>query len=169
MAHFLVKASAYAAIEAKYACAHETRELRLRTIKDGRKAYYRQCVVCGHAGSAVSRKSAEAELQNDAAPPFDNNLEHYWRGRKHAEYISTYRQIAPKLHAEYEEYLKSEAWAQHRTVTIRRAGGICECCEHFPATQVHHLTYERIGRESDTDLMAVCTFCHELLHGKIAL
>ena len=29
--------------------------------------------------------------------------------------------------------------------------------------------YERIGHELPTDLMAVCSFCHELIHGKHVL
>ena len=27
--------------------------------------------------------------------------------------------------------------------------------------EVHHLTYERVGRERDTDLIALCCYCHE--------
>lgn len=169
MTQFKMKASAYAAIEAKYACAHVHRELRLRIIADGRKAHYRQCVVCGYAGNAISGKVAEVELRGRIAPPFDNDLEHFWRGRKHAEYVYTYKQIAPMLRAEYDAYLASEAWAQRRAAAIRKANGICECCEYFSATQAHHVTYERIGQEHESDLIAVCSFCHGLMHGKYAL
>ena len=27
--------------------------------------------------------------------------------------------------------------------------------------EIHHLTYERVGREEDEDLAALCTYCHE--------
>jgi hypothetical protein len=30
--------------------------------------------------------------------------------------------------------------------------------------QVHHLTYENIGREKDEDLLAVCERCHRSFH-----
>lgn len=169
MAQFLTKADTYSAIENKYRCTHENRELRIRVIADGRSAHYRQCIICGNAGNAVSAKTVQTELQGQKAPPFDNELDHRWRGRKHAEYLSTYKQIEPVLRAEYEAYLASELWAQRRSATIRAAKGVCQCCEHFPATQVHHITYERIGNERASDLMAVCTFCHELLHGKHSL
>lgn len=169
MAKFWIKADAYSAIEEKYRCAHDNRELRLRVIADGRTAHYRQCLICGYAGNAVPKKSVRTELQGQSAPPFDNDLEYRWHGRKHAEYFFTYKEIKPMLRAEYEKYLASEAWSQRRSATIQAANGICQCCEHFPATQAHHVTYERIGTESASDLMAVCSFCHELLHGKHAL
>lgn len=169
MTQFSVKAAAYAAIEAKYRCAHENRELRLRVIADGRTAHYRQCIICGHAGNTVPKKTVRAEHEGQNAPPFDNDLEYRWHGRKHAEYLSTYKKIEPLLRAEYEAYLVSDRWAERRAATIQAANGICQCCEHFPATQAHHLTYERIGNEHASDLMAVCSFCHDLLHGKHAL
>lgn len=169
MGQFSIKANAYAAIELKYLCTHEIRELRLRVIAGGRNAHYRQCVVCGYAGNAVAKNTAQAELQGQAPPPFDNDLEYRWHGRKHADYLSTYKQIRPMLHAEYEKYLASETWHQRRIATIRDANGVCQCCEHFPASQVHHLSYERIGNERASDLMAVCSFCHGLIHGNHAL
>jgi hypothetical protein len=168
-AHFSIKADAYAAIEAKYHCDHANRELRLRIIADGRKAYYRQCISCGHAGSAVSAKVARLELQGRVEPSFDDDLEHQCHARKRAEYLATYQEIAPKLRAEYEAYLASDAWTQCRAVALMRANEICECCEHFRATEVHHITYERIGQELDSDLMAVCSFCHGLLHRRHSL
>jgi hypothetical protein len=41
----------------------------------------------------------------------------------------------------------------------------CERCKIAPATEVHHLTYERRGREKPADLMALCADCHRILHG----
>ena len=169
MSHFSIKQEAYAAIEAKYRCAHKTRELRLRRIADGRPAYYRQCIRCGHAGNAISTKTGRAEFQSGAIPFFDDELEHQWHAKKSAEYIATYQKIEPSLRAEYDAYLASDAWGARRSIVLARARSICECCEYYSATQVHHKIYERIGQELDTDLMAVCNFCHDLLHGRVAL
>ena len=168
MPHFSVKAQAYAAIEAKYCCTHERRELRVRTVADGRTAYYRQCTRCGQAGKAVSVSIAKSEHRGRVVPAFDNEIEHRWRAKKSAEYVATYNDIEPRLRAEYEAYLASGVWAQRRSVILARASGLCECCEHYPASEVHHKTYERIGHENDADLMAVCGFCHGLLHGLTA-
>lgn len=148
---------------------HETRELRLRKISDGRPAYYRQCIRCGHAGNAISTKVAKSEYQGRTEPAFDDELGHQWRARKRAEYIATYKEIEPSLRAEYKKYLDSKAWMLRRSIILSHAHGVCECCEYYPATEVHHKTYERIGQELDKDLMAVCSFCHGLLHGRIAL
>jgi len=169
LSHFSIKQEAYAAIEAKYRCAHEIRELRLRRIADGRPAYYRQCTRCGHAGNAISTKVATVGFQSRAIPSFDDELEHQWHAKKSAEYLAAYQKIEPSLRAEYDAYLASDAWAARRSIVLARAHGTCECCEHYSATQVHHKTYERIGQELDTDLLAVCSLCHDLLHGRAAL
>lgn len=73
--------------------------------------------------------------------------------------------------SKYEAYLASSAWKVKRENAIARAGGRCERC-HFPFTsfeeefvcelQVHHLTYERLGKEKPSDLMVVCIACHEI-------
>ena len=52
-----------------------------------------------------------------------------------------------------------------RATVLRRYDGVCEICEEVAAEEVHHLTYERIGREDLSDLMGVCKPCHELIHG----
>ena len=156
-------------IEAKFTCAHTARELRLRTISDGRLAFYRQCTRCGNAGRAIGKDEARRELKGSEAPAFDTELEPKWYARKHAAYVATYHGIKPALEAEYQAYLSSDSWRVRREATIQNANGVCECCEYFPANQAHHITYERIGHELPSDLMAVCSFCHGLIHGKHTL
>ena len=163
--HFTIKREAYSGIEAKFRCEHQERQLRLRRLVDGRPAYYRQCVTCGNAGKAASSMSAKSELRSASiVPPYDPELEPQWFARKHVEYVKTYAEIKPRLSAEYEAYLRSPEWRAKRLPVLQRAAGVCECCEHYVPTDVHHLTYERIGNELNTDLMAVCSFCHKLLH-----
>lgn len=169
MPAFTIKREAYAAIEAEFACAHTARELRLRTIANGRQAFYRQCTRCGNAGRAIGWGEARSELKSADAPVFDTELESRWYARKHAAYVATYHAIKPALEAEYQAYLSSQPWYVKRGAAIQNASGVCECCEYFPATQAHHITYERIGHELPSDLMAVCSFCHELIHGKHVL
>ena len=169
MPAFTIKREAYAAIEAKFACAHTMRALRLRTIENGRLAFYRQCTCCGNAGRAIGKSEARSELNGSDAPAFDTELEPRWFARKHAAYVATYHAIKPALEAEYQAYLSSQAWYVRRDAAIQNANGVCECCEYFPATQAHHITYDRIGHELPSDLMAVCSFCHQLIHGKHVL
>jgi len=160
-----IKQTAYAAIEARFRCEHPTRELRRRAIGDGRRPYYRQCLTCGHAGQAVPAATALCEFGGSAeAPAFDIELEPQWRGRKHATYIQAYEELKPALRAEYASYLSSHQWRTRRSPILTRAAGRCECCEYFAPSEVHHITYSRLGCELDSDLIAVCGFCHGLLH-----
>ncbi len=74
------------------------------------------------------------------------------------------RSIIPvAMRQEYEMYIASDEWKRRRRRAIELAG---YCCERCGATawdkklEVHHLTYERMGHEKDSDLMALCPECH---------
>ena len=67
----------------------------------------------------------------------------------------------------YTEYLKSEDWDNIRKKVIHRAKGKCEgCADSGIMLDVHHLTYDRVGMELMTDLVALCAICHNTIHGK---
>ena len=59
----------------------------------------------------------------------------------------------------YEDYLKSPAWKVKRDAVIQRDGIQCIC--GAKATEVHHKTYNNIGKEPLSDLVALCKVCHE--------
>lgn len=65
-------------------------------------------------------------------------------------------------YAGYTEYLASAAWIQKRGRIMDRDNEQCPCGSR--ATQIHHLTYARIGQEHDSDLRAVCDQCHDKIH-----
>lgn len=71
-------------------------------------------------------------------------------------------------YATYDEYLKSAEWRQRRYDAIRRANFRCQLCnsDGRGKLQVHHRTYDRIGRESPADLIALCAECHSKHHDK---
>jgi len=64
----------------------------------------------------------------------------------------------------YEAYLQTPQWQLRRRRVLERADFRCEGCRQAPATQVHHLTYKRLGHEMLFDLVAVCDACHEAIH-----
>jgi len=68
-------------------------------------------------------------------------------------------------HAEYDEYLKSDAWKRKRYVVLRRDNWKCVKCG-ARATQVHHKRYAKsgIGREPIDWLVSVCRGCHQSRH-----
>lgn len=65
----------------------------------------------------------------------------------------------------YREYLNSGHWKRRRADIIARANWRCEICGQAGPLEVHHLTYERLFEEHDSDLIALCPQCHEKQHG----
>uniref|UniRef100_A0A6M3XZJ3 HNH endonuclease n=1 Tax=viral metagenome TaxID=1070528 RepID=A0A6M3XZJ3_9ZZZZ len=65
--------------------------------------------------------------------------------------------------AEYDAYLESEEWKALRTRIFEQANGRCVLCNR-PANNLHHRTYERVGKELDGDVTALCRDCHALFH-----
>jgi len=70
---------------------------------------------------------------------------------------------------EYQQYLASREWALLKEQIRKRSGDKCERCLRDPYESTHHLTYERVGNELLTDLLAVCNACHKFLSGKSKL
>ena len=66
----------------------------------------------------------------------------------------------------YAEYLASDHWKSIRTQVLQWWGNKCCLCKE-KATEVHHNSYERSGREDLTDLVAVCRVCHKRIHGRM--
>lgn len=159
----------HAEIVQRFTCAHEKRQLRLRIIGDGRPAYYRQCIRCGHAGQAVSRKTALSEAKGGNIPAFDDDAASRWDKAKTDEYMKVAYAIDQEFRLIYEDYLLSPQWKSKKEQVFNRSGGKCEVCEINEATTAHHLTYEHLCCEPLDELMAVCDFCHDVLHGKIKL
>lgn len=61
----------------------------------------------------------------------------------------------------YKAYLKSKRWQAKREQVFRHYGKRCYACRMAPRIlHVHHLTYERLGREKIGDLIPLCVPCH---------
>ena len=68
---------------------------------------------------------------------------------------------------EYRAYLRSPAWRMKRDGKLFDAEYRCERCGYDGLDMpldVHHLTYERVGNERDSDLIVLCRSCHEMEH-----
>lgn len=67
--------------------------------------------------------------------------------------------------ASYSDYLKSEWWRLRRWSRLRNAKFRCEKCgAKGESLHVHHLNYDRLGRERHFDLMVLCEPCHKTQH-----
>ena len=61
----------------------------------------------------------------------------------------------------YEARIKSAQWRNMRRDLIRWRGTKCERCGRIATLELHHKTYERLGRELTSDLELLCHSCHE--------
>lgn len=66
----------------------------------------------------------------------------------------------------YQEYLESDRWKALAAETRRLANNRCQVCNSDGELHIHHRTYDRIGNELQSDLVALCASCHALFHGK---
>ena len=62
----------------------------------------------------------------------------------------------------YEKYRNSPAWHRKRDLVRERDKSICVC--GAKATEVHHKTYENMGKEPLSELVVLCKECHERAH-----
>jgi hypothetical protein len=165
----VTKALLAARIGEEEECKHSETALRWKLNAAGRRFYVRQCFRCGRsATTAVSFATVRAETGGVDPPPFDRGL---LERAASARAIKAAHASAEKKRAWwewYEHYLQSEEWQQKRQRVLERANFLCEGCREQPAVQVHHLTYDHVGREFLFELVAVCGACHALVHDDLA-
>ncbi len=116
----------------------------------------------------VVKKAEVSESMATGAMPFDEALQSSWWRRAWRERKLSADQERRDEQARwwnwYSGYLKTAEWARRRTLVLDRSRGSCEGCGVARASQVHHLTYARVGKELLFDLVAVCQPCHQLAH-----
>ncbi len=72
-----------------------------------------------------------------------------------------------RKYTSYQDYLKSEEWTKKSEAAKERAEWRCQLCnKRGSSLHTHHKTYDRIGREKDSDLIVLCAKCHAKFHGK---
>lgn len=78
-------------------------------------------------------------------------------------YILT--KLSRRYPVSYRRYIKSRKWKK-KAIKIRcRDKHKCRDCGER-GWEVHHLTYDRLGFELDSDLVTLCRDCHGAIHGK---
>lgn len=140
-------------------CAHKKQVLAKMIDKSGRELFRTQCTNCGRAEPVSARELNE--FSKSCAVPINEKLSsEYWQ-RVTTNENKKREEHAKKWWKWYSDYLRSGTWARRRQAVIKRAGGVCEACGSEKAEQVHHLTYQNVGREPLFELVAVCRACHE--------
>jgi len=112
----------------------------------------------GMAGAGVVPWCGPAPAAGGASPPPPASGPGFLPGFEDPELIAVERRFSD----EYLALLKSPRWLYEvRPRIIERAKGFCERCpRRTDVFEVHHLNYDRLGRELDSDLQAVCPPCH---------
>ena len=65
----------------------------------------------------------------------------------------------------YASYITSHAWKKKAREMREKAGFKCQLCAAIDKPlNVHHNSYERLGRERDDDLLVLCEPCHHKFH-----
>ena len=65
---------------------------------------------------------------------------------------------------EYAAYLKTEHWQTMRRLALDAAEGRCQVCNGTEQCDVHHRSYDNIGREKLNDLCVLCRKHHGMAH-----
>ena len=150
----------------RFTCPHANTALRRRVIKGGAIQYVQQCLNCGESRNQPLAKAKALEESGGVEPPaFDDPLRESWEQKRNESSELIKKKFSrDAFFADYDEYLRSDAWAKRRSLVLKRARNICEGCGEKPATEVHHLTYEHVSKEFLFELVALCEPCHDRLH-----
>lgn len=66
--------------------------------------------------------------------------------------------------SQYREYLKGEHWKNVKKSFYKVNARKCVECSSTVNLNLHHLTYDRLGKERLSDLVCLCEDCHHKLH-----
>jgi len=155
-----------------------------RTYESGITHLSTQCQKCGSTfGQPISRKSID---KTAPVKKFDEELynkfsEEYFKPLfELSEKQRKLNEIRKSLKIEYYEkvfnikyvdfdttynfYLSSPAWQEKRRNILERDNHTCLFCGTNTATQVHHLSYDNLGNETEFELISVCHPCHQTIH-----
>ncbi len=155
-------------LHALFPCKHTVVTLCASQDPKGRWLVRKQCTDCGKLYrkqlpySILEGKKADSLPLCDLAKAHEYDRDYYSTAGLFRDLIS--QSQAKAWWKQYTAYLESPEWNERSRSTIEAAGGICSICKRSPATQAHHLTYERVGEELPEDLAAVCFPCHRVKH-----
>ena len=121
--------------------------------------------VCGDEATEVHHK-IYINLGHEPLSDLVALCRYCYRGIHSGEKIKLWQGSNPMTNKEYrEKYLESPNWKEKRKRVLDRDGNLCVCGER--AIDVHHKTYENLGQEPLSDLIALCKNCHDGYHGSL--
>lgn len=159
---------AWEQVKNEFACSHPVTIVTFRVKSNGAVNYFLQCTECWDNVKHL-RGADLTDDQRQTAVPFDDQKRTQRYQQQNARFDAVRNQLWKDRKASFDvernAYMQTAQWRMIRAKVLKRCGGICEGCGDRPATQVHHLTYERLGHEMLFDLVGLCRQCHESVHG----
>ena len=76
------------------------------------------------------------------------------------------KRISIRGRDDYDRYLRSWSWRARRKAALKRAGYRCKKCGAEQRLNVHHKSYEHLGKEPQSDLDVLCRGCHKEEHNR---
>jgi len=148
---------------------HERRSRECtRIIKGGTKQAGLQCLNCGRF-DVIAFKDFKGNLDDQVdlkiLEEFENRRNQYYESRR-IEFAKNQKSKSDEWWEWYGNYLHTDQWREKRRKVLNRDDHVCQSCLDRDATEVHHLTYARVGNEPLFDLIAVCSECHREIHNK---
>jgi ribosomal protein S27AE len=67
---------------------------------------------------------------------------------------------------DYKMYIMSPEWYAKKIQRLVLDNYTCQRCGSKEFLEVHHKTYENLGKEQMEDLATVCRTCHQAIHDK---
>tara|TARA_B100000749_G_scaffold280556_2_gene277251 strand:+ start:29 stop:1222 length:1194 start_codon:yes stop_codon:yes gene_type:complete len=161
-------------------CHHPKSTVTRRTYSNGNTAFVQQCLDCGKHIRAISK----ATIKNHGEVPAFDESKQELAYKNHNRWFKTKMDILRSAHNEHQANLKaavssglvqiqstfhsyydSAEWSNTRRRIFQRDENKCQAC-HQDAQCVHHLLYDRLGRENDLDLISLCHRCHDEVHDR---
>lgn len=128
------------------------------------------CRICGGPLTVRSRSALRRAPKSDAVC---GGCVDRARALRHSDDLARQDRYLMRVSAlramPYADYLRTEEWQAVRRAAIRRARGACQICNQQRRLDVHHRTYERLGCELPSDVIALCHSCHGLFHANAKL
>jgi RNase P subunit RPR2 len=156
------------AIRQSFQCEHSSKAIFQVKIKSGKPHVKLACPICGESlGSPIKREEMHNQLQEIDVESIrlERSIEQF---NKIKDLIIFHKnkdnEFDQNWWKEYSVYLESKLWKEKRELKLDRVNFICEGCGIEAATEVHHRSYEHVPFEMLFDLLALCRFCHNMLH-----
>lgn len=142
-------------------------QLRKVTARDVVRLLYETSAHLGVADIALRLGTDRRNIYNVLPHALELGVQKHQHGRSTVYSLHSTVPLRPRTPS-LEAYYRTDEWRHMRALALQHYGETCILCAAKEKLQVHHRTYERLGRERLNDLIVLCDNCHARYHGKTA-